>query len=99
MKNLRTPLILFSILLITGACKKDDSDPNPPGAKNFTLTKLQLDGRPQSAIYADASVKPEIVISFSEPLDEQSAQNTIFLKSATENVPLNFSFTNKDSTV
>jgi hypothetical protein len=39
------------------------------------------------------------VLTFSEPIDHQSAQNTIVLATATENLALNFSFSNNDSTV
>ena len=89
--------LLVNVFIFSTSCKQDD--PVLPGSKNFTLKDLQVDGRPLNYLYSNTSITPQIVFSFSEPIDQQSAKNNIVLESPTTSVALNFSFTNKDSTV
>jgi hypothetical protein len=80
------------------SCKKDSPTPNP-GAKNFTLTSLQLDGQPFVPANGSTSLSPQITISFSDRIDHQSAQDNIVLTDGTGTVPVNYTFANNDSTV
>ncbi|MFZ6014031.1 MAG: glucoamylase family protein [Bacteroidota bacterium] len=95
MKSFWLP-VCFLILLIQNSCDKEEPR---SGSKNFTLTNLQVDARPMSLRYSDVSTSPQIVLSFSEPLNRQSAEETITLGHTTGSVPLQFSFSNNDSTV
>src|SRR5882672_4248887 len=84
------------ILLFLISCKYDSTSPSG-GAKNITLINLVVDNRSSSASYPNSSLSPEIVLSFSEPIDHQSAQDNILMNGGS--VPLNYSFTNRDSTI
>jgi hypothetical protein len=96
MKRFRVPVVFFALLLVT-ACKNDD--PVPRGAKDFTLLDLELDDRPYSAKYSNSSAKPEIVLSFSQPVDRGSAKSHLLLTGSSGSVQLEFSFQNADSMV
>jgi hypothetical protein len=94
-KHFSVPLLLLSLMII-GSCKNETPDPQP---KNFTLKTLTLDNRPLSYIYTNASLQPKIVISFSERIDHASAEDFILLSSSNNTIPLEFSFSDNDSTV
>ncbi len=87
-------LLFFLSLLIS--CKYDSTQ-IISGAKNISLLNLQLDGKPFSYFYTNTSLAPKIIISFSEPIDHQSAQNFILINSGY--VSLSYTFSNLDSTV
>lgn len=98
MKNFCAPFIFLIIITCTYSCTKEDPVPDT-GAKKIDLTDVELDGKPFSLTYSGTSVTPEIVISFSEPIDHESAKAAIYLTSTTGNVALDFSFSNTDSTI
>ena len=98
MKKFCAPFILLIICTCLASCTKDDPTPDP-GPKNISLTNVKLDGKPFSFTYSGTSVTPEIVISFSEPIDHESAKTAIYITANTGIVTLNFSFSNADSTV
>lgn len=85
--------------MVLSACDSDDAPTTPPGPKFITLLDLSLDDRPISYNYGGASTTPEIVISFSEPIDRTSAQASLVMATTTTNVALNYTFTKGDSTV
>src|SRR5688500_5789612 len=99
MKHFCIVFIPLLILIFMGSCKDGDLSPQKPKPKNFTLKNLQLDNQPLSYHYADASVTPEIVLTFAERIDHESAQAAIMLSSSSGNVPLSFSYSNSDSTI
>src|SRR5260221_7178177 len=90
-------VVFFLCFIILCSCKKDPQSPSGP--QNFSIVDFQLDNRAFTAHFSDVSISPEIVIKFSEPIDQQSAQTAIVMSSLFGAVPLLLSFTNKDSTV
>ena len=88
-------LVLLCFIFIS--CKKDDEP--EPGSKFITLIDIQLEGKPFSYSYSGISATPELVISFSEPLDLQSAKNAIVFTSPTGDVLYDLSFAKGDSTL
>lgn len=85
------------ILFFSNACSDDEG--KDPVKQNFTLTSASVDDRPMSLKYSNVSAMPEIRISFSEPIDHASAEASMTLTKGTGYLPLNFTFTNGDSTV
>ena len=98
MKQTFIRLVIFFICALAFACNKDGATPQSV-AKNISLTDIKLEGRASSYTYSGVSVNPEIVFSFSEPIDHESAKNTFVLSDATDALALNFDFTNGDSSV
>ncbi|MCE2993974.1 MAG: glucoamylase family protein [Cyclobacteriaceae bacterium] len=95
--RLLTLFLLFYILQIGASCTKDATTPKV--LLPFTLSNLQIDGIALGNKSANASLTPQITISFSEPIDKTSVANGLLLTGSTGNIPLNFSFSKKDSTV
>jgi hypothetical protein len=98
MKRICTHLLLLVICTIGSSCNDDDTNPDT-GPKNINLINIQLDDRPSSSSYSGTSITPEIVMSFSEPIDHESALTNIVLTNNVFNIPLQFSFSNNDSVV
>src|SRR5690606_6509241 len=90
--------LLFIFGLLLGSCKNDEPEPAQVPT-NFNLTSLTIDGKSYSTRYAGVSVTPEIIITFKERINHESASTAIKLSSASEEVPLQFAFSNNDSTV
>ncbi|HTH56303.1 MAG TPA: glucoamylase family protein [Cyclobacteriaceae bacterium] len=90
---------LHFAVLIMSACKHDASPPVSVGAPNINLKGLTLDGKPMNTIYTNTTISPQIIFSFSEPIDHSSAQNAITIAGASGGVPLTFSFSHQDSVV
>jgi len=86
--------IIFLLLFVS--CKSDSTTPQP-GSTTITLINLEVDNRPWSSLYSNSSLTPEIVLTFSEPIDHQSARDNIVMNPGS--VPLSFSFSNQDSTI
>jgi hypothetical protein len=96
--NVRIGFLGVIVCLITlGSCKKDD--PAPAGETSFTLVSIQSNDRPVGSTIPGASLTPEIVATFSAPIDQATAQNAIVLVTPTENLSLTFTFSNGDSTI
>ncbi len=94
--SLVTYLFLVTLLLL-GSCKNEETpDPGPP---TISLRDLTADGQPFSFNYAGTSLRPEITMSFSEPIDHESASKEIIMGDVTTNVNLTYSFSNGDSIV
>lgn len=92
--------LMFTILITFLACK--NSSPQPvvnPGAISISLKSLTFDGKPMSSVYTNASTTPQVILSFSEPIDHSSVQNSIIVSGAGGNVSLSFSFSHEDSVV
>lgn len=96
-KNLINAVWLVSILL-TGSCS-DDTTEKDLTPKNFTLTGFTVDGRAYNATLPKTSISPEIILEFSEPIDQPSAQNAIILSTPVGNIDLTISFSHGDSTL
>jgi hypothetical protein len=98
MKIAKTELVFLLLTLCFFSCKKDD-DSEKPDDTFFNLVDLQLDGRPLSYNYNETSLKPEILLRFSSPIDQKSVQSGITLGNNTENISLDYVFLNGDSAV
>jgi hypothetical protein len=88
-------VVLLCFIFIS--CKKDEEP--EPGPKFITLLDIQLEGKPFSYSYSGISTTPELVISFSERLDRQSAQNGIVFTTATGDVLYELGFAKGDSSL
>ena len=97
MRKIFVRLVFFFICAITLSCKKDD--PAPVGPKTISLVDIKLDTRPFSYTYSGTSINPEIIFSFSEPIDHESVKSAFVLGDATSTVSLNFEFAKGDSVV
>jgi len=94
--NNRLLFAAVAALIFIGACDDSEKDPIP---KNFTITNLRVDDRVNQVVYTDVPVNPVISITFSEPIDRESAASAISLIRNTVSAPTSFSFSNQDSTV
>jgi hypothetical protein len=99
MTLIRTTLFIFVSALFVISCSHDDEANPVAGAKFNTLVDLTLDGQPIRYTYSGVSLAPQIVVTFSEPLDHQSAQDFIVLQKSGNRVALTYTFSNGDSTV
>src|SRR6185369_15495388 len=88
--------LLFSLLIsLLNACKKDNP---PPSVSMFYLKDFRLDGLPQKSSYSNVSLTPQIVLSFSAPVNRSSIPGQIVL-AGNSVIPLTISYSNSDSTV
>jgi len=95
--NIRVGFLGLIIGLVTiGGC----SDDSPPAAEtSFTLVSITSDNGPVGTTMAGVSTSPEIVATFSAPIDRATASTAIALSSSTGNLALTYTFSNGDSTV
>jgi len=89
-----TTLLFFISICLLEACKKD----NPPPTVSFYVKHFQVDGLPQKANYNGVSLTPQIVVSFSAPVNRSSVVGQIVL-AGNSVIPLTLSYSNSDSTV
>ncbi|HTJ53545.1 MAG TPA: Ig-like domain-containing protein, partial [Cyclobacteriaceae bacterium] len=92
-------LVFLSICINENSCKKENTEPQPVGPKNFTITTIEVDGKNSGFNYPNASITPQIVFSFSDKIDHQSAQDNIIMNGTTGSVSLSITFSNGDSTL
>src|ERR1041385_4899466 len=90
-------LSLFLLLTFMTSCRKDSSA--PVGAKNINLVNLTVDDKPYSYTYSNTSITPIIVLKFSEPIDHQSAEGSIFLTGTNGVNAVNYTYANHDSSI
>ncbi len=98
MKNIWAQFVLLIICACISSCTKDDPTPNTE-SKNINLKALTIDENPVATSYSSSTILPEIVLSFSEPIDHESAKTSIYVTHSSGNIQLNYIFTNSDSTV
>lgn len=96
MKQVWSGLVLLFFFTTLIACK-NNSLASQSGAKNINLLTFSLDGRPQSYDYPGSSITPQIILSFSEPIDQASAKNYLLFNGGA--VPISISFSHHDSTI
>ncbi len=87
-------LMASGILL---SCAKNN--PAPVSQSPFSIANITLDARPLSYTYTNSSISPQIVLSFSEPIDRLTVPDNIILSSPIGNIPLSIAFTRQDSAV
>jgi hypothetical protein len=97
MKQVSNILFFSALSLLIVSCSK--SNPAPQNKDPFVLVNLELDGRPLSYKYTNASLSPQVTIYLSEPVDRQTVQDGIQLSTGTGTIPLTFSFSKRDSSV
>lgn len=90
---------LFFLILIILFFSCDEKENQNPGASNFTLTRISIDGVESTSTINAVSLSPTIQLSFSEPIDLTSALNAIVLKEKLNTIQCNFSLVNGDSTL
>jgi hypothetical protein len=90
--------IILVVITTLNSCKDAPEPQN--GSKNFTLTKLSLDGLDQRGSYPGVGPNPVIELSFSEKINQESAKSQIILlQSNGNNTPLTFSFFDDNSRI
>ena len=89
--------LLLTMVMTISACKKDD--PSPGSETPFTLVSIQSDGRPMGTTFSGATTTPEIVATFSAPIDKTTVPEAITLKSPSASQDLSYTFSHGDSTV
>jgi hypothetical protein len=97
MRQVFNILFFTALSLIFASCTR--SNPTPQSKDPFVLVNLELDGRPLSHKYTNASLSPQVTIYLSEPVDRQTVQDGIQLSTSTGTISLNLSFAKKDSGV
>lgn len=86
----------FLLCLVIFSCKEDSPDPGP---KFITIKDFSLDSQPLRYKYAGASIQPQLVVKFSEPIDHASAAEKITMTGVPGDVSVDITFSNSDSTV
>ncbi|GAB2605288.1 glucoamylase family protein [Spirosoma areae] len=95
-----TKLVLLLILSIAGWSCQTKQDPEPP--ESFYFHTVQVDGQPSASMsFQNVGPKPAITISFSAPVQKESAATAIKLLQNTSGqpVPVNLTFTGNDTLV
>jgi hypothetical protein len=90
-------ILAFLFLFTTLMSCKNSSSSDPSSEKNINLLNISLDGRAKSYNYSGSSLTPQIVLSFSEPIDKTTAKNYFLFAGGT--VSISLSFTHHDSVV
>ncbi|GCC50031.1 hypothetical protein SanaruYs_02460 [Chryseotalea sanaruensis] len=90
-------LLVFSLIVLLLSC--DEKENQNPGASNFTLTSISIDGIESTSAINAVSLTPVIQLSFSEPIDIVSVQNAVVLKEKLNTIQCEFSLINGDSTL
>ncbi|MBC7902356.1 MAG: Ig-like domain-containing protein [Gemmatimonadaceae bacterium] len=92
----------LAIGLITAvSCKKTDNDPAPsPGSGTFSFVASSINGNNSGSFtYQNISTNPEIRLSFSAPVDRNTATAITLAENSGGAVATAASFANSDSTV
>ncbi|AUD04609.1 glucoamylase family protein [Spirosoma pollinicola] len=93
-------LILFLLLGVVGVACKSKQDVEPP--ETFYYRTLQVNGQSSASMsFRNVSVKPVITVSFTAPVQKESASMSIKLtqKNNAASVPLSFTFSGSDTIV
>ncbi len=95
-----TKTILFLLLVVTGLACKTKQDVEPP--ETFGYHTVQVDGQASANMsFRNVGTKPIITVSFSAPVQKESAAMTIKLTQKTNAtvVPLTYTFSGNDTIV
>lgn len=94
-------LICLLCCLVLLGCSKDSGDTDPPpvaGPFNFSFSTL--DGIRGNYKYTNVTLKPQLRVAFSSPVETSSASTKISLKDKGNNIiPIDISFSNSDSSI
>lgn len=92
--------ILVFLLFYTLSCSKNNSPAPPPPAGSFQITSLKVNDSSANRTndFYNVNLNPVIKISFTAPLDHSSLSSNIsFVKSNGGDIPVNITYSNKDS--
>jgi hypothetical protein len=92
--------ILFFLLFYTISCSKNNPPASPPPAGSFQVTSLKVNDSSANRTndFYNVNLNPVIKISFTAPVDHSSLSSNIsFVKSNGGDVPVNITYSNKDS--
>ena len=93
-------LFLFFLLFYTISCSKNNAPAPPPPAGSFQITSVRVNDSSANRAndYFNVNLNPVIKISFTAPLDHSSfSSNISFVKSNGGDIPVNITYSNKDS--
>lgn len=93
-------LILFLLLGVVGVACKSKQDVEPP--ETFYYRTLQVNGQSSTSMsFRNVGLKPVITVSFTAPVQKESASMSIKLtqKNNAATVPLSFTFSGSDTIV
>src|SRR5690242_4031684 len=92
-------LFFFFVLYVIGCTKKNSSTPPPaPGSFNITSVKVNDSNANRNNDYYNVQLNPLIKIAFTVPVDHSSLTSNISLANSNGvDVPVNISYSNKDS--
>jgi hypothetical protein len=86
-------LFLFFMFAILLSCDDEHQTPVP---EKFTLREIKIDDLP-AAHFSGISITPQIALTFSDRIAHESVAEAILFDNG--NIPLDFSFSNNDSSV
>ncbi len=88
-------LLIFPILLLAAvSCKKETVVPEP-----FSLTQVQVNGKPGSSTFNEVNLAPEIKLKFSAPVDRNSVRTSITFNAGSTTRPYDVTYESNDSIV
>lgn len=99
MRIQRSIFFLIFSLCFLGACDDDSREPETPALKYFNLTSIEVEGKSNTSRFSGISVTPAVIITFDEKIDREAAATYITLKRTSENIDLEYTFSNNDSAV
>jgi len=91
---------LFFLLFYIISCSKNNAPAPPPPAGSFQITSVRVNDSSANRAndYFNVNLNPVIKISFTAPLDHSSfSSNISFVKSNGGDIPVNITYSNKDS--
>jgi hypothetical protein len=91
-------ILVFCFFYFLVSCRNNDIDPIPTPL-DFGIKSLSVDNISFKNAYSNVSLQPEVIISFSEPVDQNLTKSLITLSSSGTIVSTNFTFSNSDSVV
>ncbi len=92
--------LFLYLLFYTASCSKKSSPAPPPPVGSFVITSLKLNDSSvsRSNDFYNVNLNPVIKIAFTAPVDHSSlVSNISFVKSDGADIPVNITYSNKDS--
>lgn len=88
-------VLLFLCLVFS--CTKNNQSPR--STDPFTILNFELDGRPISNKYTNATTSPTITFYFSEPVDRKTSEVGLVWSNSVGTIPVKFTYSKNDSAV
>ena len=93
---------LVFVIFYSLGCSKSTTPVPPPPAGSFVVTSVKINDKGANRMndYFNVNLTPVIKISFTAPVSHSSlSSNVSFTKSSGGDIPVNISYSNKDSVV